>query len=207
MGRARLLFQLPALLLICNENLSLEGTWRGTFIGKTPELRALREENLWISWNPWKPLVLAAEISSHPFLFPEPPAQGSTEIPYFLLLLSFLFSTCHCWLAIMEIIMVLVHGRCITGSAELLQGWAGKSLMCLSWQFWLQNCCYFLSCHEREGLHVLMAEMQTLHLSQNSLHMDLVKGCFCIPLQKASIVFLLVDVGLALVSFTLLSAM
>lgn len=47
---------------------------------------------------------------------------------------------------------------------------------------WLQNCCYFLSCHKREGLHVLMAEMQTLHLSQNSLHTDLVKGCFCIPL-------------------------
>lgn len=44
------------------------------------------------------------------------------------------------------------------------------------------------------------------HLSQNSLHMDLVKGCFCISLQKSSIVSLLVDVGRALVSFTLLSA-
>lgn len=59
----------PALLQICNENLSLEGTWRGTFIGKAPELRGLKEENLWVSWNPWKPHVLAEEISSHPFLF------------------------------------------------------------------------------------------------------------------------------------------
>ena len=51
-----------------------------------------------------------------------------------------------------------------------------------------------------------MAEMQTLHLlSQNTLHMGLVKGCFCIFLYKASFVFVLVGMGLILVSLTLLS--
>lgn len=58
----------------------------------------------------------------------------------------------------------------------------------------------------REGLNVLTAEMQTLHLlPQNTLHMDLVKGCFYIFSYKASFVFLLVCTGLILVSFTLLS--
>lgn len=92
--------------------------------------------------------------------------------------------------------------------------WVCRITTGMSWQVtrvfelvvWLQNCCYFLGCREREGLHVLMAEMQTLHVSQNSLHMDLVKGCFYIPLQKPSVVSLLVDVGRALVSVTLLSA-
>lgn len=107
---------------------------------------------------------------------------GPSELPYFLHLLFFLFSICHCWLTSMEIIMVLAHGTCITGFAESPQGWAGKSLVCLAPKLLL-----FLSCHKREGLHVLMAEMETLHLSQNSLHMDLLKGCFYIPLQKSAL--------------------
>lgn len=89
--------------------------------------------------------------------------------------------------------------------------WLCRITTGMSWQVtrvlelvvWLQNCCCFLGCHKREGLHVLMAERQTLHLSQNSLHMDLVKDVSIFP-QKSSFVSLLVDVNHALVSFTLL---
>lgn len=52
-----------------------------------------------------------------------------------------------------------------------------------------------------------MAEMETFHLlSQNTRHMDLVKGFFSIFLYEASFVFLLLGMGLILVSFTLLSS-
>lgn len=73
--------------------------------------------------------------------------------------------------------------------------WVCRITPGMSWQVtrvfepvvWLQSCCCFLGCHKREGLHVLMAEMETLHLSQNSLHMDLLKGCFYVPLQKSAL--------------------
>lgn len=73
----------PALLQICSENLSLEGTWRGTFIGKAPVLRGLKEEELWVPRNPWKPQQQPS------FPFSRATSPGPSELPYFLLLLSF----------------------------------------------------------------------------------------------------------------------
>lgn len=62
------------------------------------------------------------------------PVSGSSELPYFLLLISFIFHLS--LLATMEVIVVLLvlrmRGTCVAGFAELPQGWAGESLACLS---------------------------------------------------------------------------
>lgn len=158
-------------------------------------------------------LIILHQRSATILSFPEPPVSGSSELLYFLLLFSFLFSICHCWLTIMEMvinIMVLLvlgmHGTCIAGFAELPRGWAGESLGCLSAGNLSPKLLSFLKLpYERGSECTHGRDANAPPPFSNTQHMDLVKGCFYIFLYKASFVFLPVGMGLILVSFTLLS--
>jgi len=181
---------------------SLEGTQRGTLSGEAPELRGLLEdlESSYPYTGDQQPFLLLPRATS---LWVK-----SAAIFLDFYSLSFVFH-----LSLLADNYGNYHGPISAGDAWYMHHWVCRTTTGMSWRVtsmlelvvWLQNNCHFLSCYVRESQNVLMAERQTLHLhSWNTLHMDQVKRCFCIFLYKASFTFLLVGLGLILVSFMLL---
>lgn len=121
--RARRLLKAPTPLPICNQNVNLKKVPGDTYSWETAR-------SCGVYRGTWKPRIPTPETSCHPFCFPEPPVSGSSDLLYFLLLLSvFVFH-----LSLLADYYGNDRGRVSAGAAWSMHRWVCRITSGMSWR-------------------------------------------------------------------------